>query len=361
MVGQVSQIATLTAKAITSNSLGSSGGGGGGSSVTAYVPVTLTNSQSSSTSSNFQQMVFFNPSQAGYSADEMANLSNIEFTTGANGAGTVLRAWMESGASKSATNTAVWVNLGGSTVAGSGGTLTIYMNFMSDNSPVTNGYTGYAPQSWCASGCFQTSYAQYDNWASVFTNYWNFAGTTLPSGWIAESSFSSYSVNNGLTITGVAASGYLSTGISLSPPIIIETYGNFPVESLAIPVYNIFLGISANANLFTWQTAGAGGAGYYVQAYASGGNTEFIGTGVNGIFSLVIPTSTTTYGQVNYGTPSTTSTAGNPITYPAALSNPYNSDGQAGTFDAPTTQTWLRTRAYPPSGVMPSFSFGGVA
>ncbi|MGC8479802.1 MAG: hypothetical protein ACP5M9_04020, partial [Candidatus Micrarchaeia archaeon] len=63
--------------------------------------------------------------------------------------------------------------------AGGANTLTIYMNFLPNNSPVTSGYTGYAPQLYCASGCFQTGYAQYDNGASMFNLYSDFKGTQL--------------------------------------------------------------------------------------------------------------------------------------------------------------------------------------
>ncbi|MGC8479901.1 MAG: hypothetical protein ACP5M9_04565, partial [Candidatus Micrarchaeia archaeon] len=96
----------------------------------------------------------------------------------------------------------VWVNLGSNTIGAAGGanTLTIYMNFLNSNVPVTGGYTGYAPQLWCTNGCFQTGYAQYDDGASVFNNYQNFAGTTLWSG-ISTISGVTLTQNNGLEIS----------------------------------------------------------------------------------------------------------------------------------------------------------------
>ena len=75
-----------------------------------YVPVSISNDQSNTVSSNFQQMIYFNPSLSQYSSNEMANLSNLELTSTApiGTSGNVpLYAWIESGASKTATNTII--------------------------------------------------------------------------------------------------------------------------------------------------------------------------------------------------------------------------------------------------------------
>ncbi len=93
------------------------------------VPVTLTNSQVSPTIANFQQQITVNSSN--YTAYESAGLQNVEFTTGPNATGTKLQAWIESGATNVSASTVYWVNLGSSTVPARG-TLTIYMNFLTD-------------------------------------------------------------------------------------------------------------------------------------------------------------------------------------------------------------------------------------
>ena len=341
------------------------------------VPVTLSNSQSSATPSGFQQMISFNPST--YSAHETANLSNIEFTSGApiGTPGNVpLYAWIESGASNSASNTVVWVNLGSSTVpAESGstpGTLTIYMNFVPGTDPVTSGYTGYAPQLWCGSDCEQTSYAQYDNGANVFTNYWNFAGTTLPNGWTSGGAGGTLTVtvNNGITIQmtstgGTWGFGHVYTTGAYNTQLVEGFLSSFNIGNgndyarlglMTSPInigeegtngYDFFL---FNAYVTTDQS---------LEKYVNGGQANLV-TGSttpssNTVYSLMWPATGQESTLVNYG--NLISSADSSITQ----ANSYIDLEQTanGAPDGYTVQ-WLRTRAYPPSGVMPSVSFGSV-
>jgi hypothetical protein len=359
VLGIISQVAEITAKATTTNSF--AGSGSGSPQTSHYVSITLSNQQSSGTAANFQQMVFFNPSLSQYTQYEASNLSNIEFTSGApagQAGSTPMYAWLESGASTSATNTVAWVNLGSSTLgaAGSGSnTLTIYMNFMPNNAPVTSGYTGYAPQLWCASGCFQTSYAQYDDGASVFTNYWNFAGTNLPSGWINNPS--GITVNNGITITGQTYA--LTT----------SNYGlsNYYLEGF-VDFTNIDLGISqpefGYSNSKTsgtyWQVVGfdANQAGGAFTATSSGSYTfsgPLLSTNVYKVYSIYLPSSSDAYFYVNYSNFVTITSYIPTSQLPIGFSNM-----QASSSDVYKAY-WLRTRSYPPNGVMPSVSFGSVS
>ena len=68
---------------------------------------------------------------------------------------------------------------------------------------------------------FTGTYAQYDNGIYVFTEYWNFAGSSLPAGWTADSTYTTAPVvNNGLTISSngggsvyrTSTTGFLSGG-----------------------------------------------------------------------------------------------------------------------------------------------------
>ncbi len=107
--GQIIKIGSVSLKITVPGESGSSSS----SSTPVYVPITLTNQQSSATTSAFQQMITFNPST--YSSNEVANLSNIELTADApiGTSGNVpLYSWIESGASATASNTVIWVNLG---------------------------------------------------------------------------------------------------------------------------------------------------------------------------------------------------------------------------------------------------------
>ena len=66
-------------------------------SVVPYVAVTLTNSQSTPTSANFQQQITVISSN--YTSYESSGLQNIEFSTSPSANGNILQAWIESGAS----------------------------------------------------------------------------------------------------------------------------------------------------------------------------------------------------------------------------------------------------------------------
>ena len=73
--------------------------------------------------------------------------------------------------------------------------VTIYLGFASSSTRLFNSQsTGEAPQ-------LSPVYGQYDNGASGFSFYDNFAGTSLSSQWKIIDSNGSYSVNNGLVIT----------------------------------------------------------------------------------------------------------------------------------------------------------------
>ncbi|MGA2800715.1 MAG: hypothetical protein ABSE71_05325, partial [Candidatus Micrarchaeaceae archaeon] len=185
-----------------------------------YVPIVLTNSQASPTPSPFQQMITIN-SQS-YSAYINSNWNNVEFTTGPDATGTVLQAWVESGASNGAASTVVWVNLPYSIAAS--GTNTINMDFMGGSVMSAAGPTGEAPQ-------LSGTYAQYDNGASVFNFYDDFVGTSLSSKWtlVSGTAGTDYKINNGFqlltTITRVQSSS------SMSGSFVLEAYHQLVTEA----------------------------------------------------------------------------------------------------------------------------------
>ncbi len=135
------------------------------SGIAAYVPITITNSQSSNTPLNFQQMVTVD--SAAYSSYEASNLQNIEFFY-ANGI--ILNSWLESGNSNAASSTLYWLNIGSQIPASS--SLTVYMGFASQSTNLFNtATTGEAPQ-------LSPSYAEYDEYValSTVTICWKFRG-----------------------------------------------------------------------------------------------------------------------------------------------------------------------------------------
>ena len=422
--GQIIEIGSVSLKITVPGESGSSSS----SSTPVYVPITLTNQQSSATTSGFQQMITFNPST--YSSNEVANLSNIELTADApiGTSGNVpLYSWIESGASATASNTVIWVNLGslilGSTqnyisvnVINSQNTGTgtdfqqmIYFNPSSYSSYEASDlgnirfYNGNNElYSWCESGCTSTSsnaifwintgslnigpnsyatvnmifeptsteydgvyageapqlsqtYGEYDNGANVFTNYWNFAGTNLPSGWTG----SGYTINNGISIP---YSSYANNqGSYINPNDILEMYGDIPIgtttdnacagyigSSSAIAggapavCFDINTGVISNGDVFGITSPGSG------YSY-----TTAITTTTN-IYGITWQSSSSTYFYVNYGKISQITTEIPTTSLPIGFSNTQGSQTTIGPF------YWARTRITPPNGVMPTFQLSGV-
>ncbi|MGC8580717.1 MAG: hypothetical protein ACP5MB_11795, partial [bacterium] len=118
---------------------------------------------------------------------------------------------------------------------------------------------GEAPQ-------LSSTYAQYDDGASVFNNYWNFAGTTMPSGWSTESGLT---VNNGLTFSNVGFHDIYTTS-SFATPIVIEGYGeatstytyqivNFGASSTPSGANFQFMGIGTTTPSYRYNIGSAGG------------------------------------------------------------------------------------------------------
>ena len=134
----------------------------------------------------------------------------------------------------------------------SSNTQTIYMNFLSSNSPVSSGYTGYAPQLYCASGCAQSSYAQYDNGGSVFSFY---DASPTGSKWTTYGSGQSVttSANNGdyfkttnALVTTLCGGGY-TTNVDLNS-----------ISNDAIVTFWLYAGTSGNGGTLFFPSTSTG-------------------------------------------------------------------------------------------------------
>jgi hypothetical protein len=307
------------------------------SGIQSYVPINLTNSQTTATPSPFQQMI--NITESTYSTYLTYNKSsaNIEYFY-ANG--TIIPAWIESNDSGKLITWVKTVSIPASSH------IQVYLGFASKSTNIlssigTSGI-GEAPQ-------LSPSYAEYDDGASVFNNYWNFAGTSAPTGWVISAGAS---VNNGLVLSADTATvydNYYSTS-AFSPPLITEFYTNLPASTS----YNFISGM-INSGVtdtvgFYEYTGIAGGYGIAVNGGTSTTNpaTGFSGTGVYSVFYT--STSSVSFSQ-NYGALSDTITTNIPSSVNVGVHE----------FANPSlTYNWLRTRAYPPNGVMPSVTFGAV-
>jgi hypothetical protein len=304
-----------------------------------YLDITITNSQGSAVPSHFQQEIQFSPST--YALEEAPDLGNIRFYFGSK----ELYSWCESGCSYTSSNAIFWVRLPQAIPPGQN--MVIQMYFLPKNVEYSGVHAGEAPQ-------LSPTYGEYDNGASVFNNYWNFAGTSLPSGWTASGV--TYTINNGATISATTEGTkgtFITTSSVFSAPEILDIYGQQNYDATTYQGMGaLYITSSVNSGTF-FYTSGA--STIYTQQTTSGGASTYsvptsFGTApLTAIYTVIANSITTSTYQVNYGSSSSISV--DAPTYPL----------QVGVLTAITAQdkiTWLRTRIYPPNGVMPSVSFG---
>lgn len=324
-----------------------------GVSALTDVPITITNSQASSTSSTFQQRITWNPST--YSSYESADLGNIRFYSDSS-CSTPLYAWLEActpSLSNAATSATAWVKLS-SPISGSGGTQTIYMAFLSTGTTYDGNYWGNSPN-------LSTPYGQYDNGASVFNFYDDFKGSTLNAKWtqIIGSSGASITVNNGLTVTTTStastAYGFVISATQTYPQV-AETYTS---------AGNSILGVSTTTSLNGFIAPYSGysinwyaGNDYIMYEASSGSGTQLKSitqaSFPTGVWQVTWSATSAQYFMDGAGNAYTGSNAG------ASIANYRIYVGQSNGVVSSSVFRWGRMRAYPPSNVMPSASIGSL-
>ncbi len=379
-----SKVATVTAKA---SGVTLEGGAGLSSAPTAYVPITLSLSAaaSSSTPTGFQQNLTVPSSN--YMQYINGDWSNVEFTTGPDGTGTTMQAWVESDPSNTATATTVWVNLGGQTISPGGNTI-IYMDFMPTNVMSASGPTGEAPQ-------LSASYAQYDNGALVFpTFYDNFAGSytyvndsgiqtgTPPPGFFAVNAV--VTVDNGLVLfnsTGAtnndgplfATTSEYGVGTTFDADIVSlpssDTvnigYQELPYNPGPSPQYGTFIRQGCGNTYpdqinFTNGEANVCGFSFFYGSFFNGENSP-------GVYSVTIVSSKESYQTYDYSAGGTSQPIAVSFPEPPEIPGGYPTyvgfSASHGGISLPVQ--WVRIRKAPPpssSGVpiMPQASFGSL-
>src|SRR5579875_2570578 len=323
-----------------------------------YIPVTLTNNQSTATPSNFTVSISVN--QSTYSSYLASNLSNINWQ---DGAGNILNSWREAGTSNTGTNGLWWVNLGTLTISANS-TLTIYLCFYATSQNVLNTTnTGVAPQ-------LTTPYAQYDNGTSVFKWYENFAGTSLPSDMSAVAiGTSTYSVNNGLTINpGASGDGtviYKTTG--LASPVYLDCLvtavsgSNYALmgQQTATPTSQSTNGIWTSLNS-SYQWFAGNGTTYAQIELDSSDTPSTVLAGVTSSPPAIISGAWSATGteqrMLNYGNAGTGTDS--TLTLPATIYPELTGYDNGGSSSQ--TWQWFRARLYPPNNAMPAATFGSI-
>jgi len=334
-----------------------------------YVAITLTNTASSATSTGFQQEITFVPST--YASYERSNLGNVRFCAD-SACNTPLYAWMESCVSpttctSSSTSATVWVKLT-SMISGSGGTLTIYMVFLSQETNFDANYWGEAPE-------ISSTYGQYDNGANVFAFYDGFAGTSLTPWTVFDSAAGTATVSNGLTLASSNTGKEIGVYASYSPPTGAGTYGIVTetyFEAVDVSAgYRVFNGYGMASTSTTEQS------GYLGILEAGGAGTidfDKVATGTSTVEATATDALTAGdyYENSLLWQPSGTSaslsitdlTSGKTASYtdasPYALSTMTQVTLGIGSGSGTKyTAYWYRVRLVPPSNTMPTASLGG--
>jgi len=303
------------------------------------VTITMYNNQQSAIPAHFQTMIRFLPSSSLYKLLERYDLGNIRFYYNSK----ELFSWCESGCNYSSTSNAVfWVEL--PVAIPPRQNMSIRMYFAPLSVDYDGVYAGEAPQ-------LSGTYAQYDNGASVFDFYDNFAGTTLSSTWTLFNGASA-SVNSGLTLTDASNNGGIFASMSSSKTV-MESYAYFNKaggnSGLMIGNGTASTTDFQNGYLYWYQSAVA-----YIYVAVSGAFTTIAsgGTMPSGkhIFGAVLVDSSQVFSAdyTNYASASNTQFTPSQITQIGYRVN------TGVTMQA----TWVRTRAYPTNGVMPSVVFG---
>ena len=198
-------------------------------------------------------------------------------------------------------------------------------------------------------------YAEYDDGANVFTNYWNFAGTSLPTGWTINDG-GTVTVDNGVSVYATSPSSWNRGGLGYNNPIaspyVVETWmkddagsndGNLAIfpfvpSDITTSSTDTTLYLVENFDGWVWQNPSS----------TMNKNANYK-TNINGVYALygyAVNDSKATE-SVNYGSSTPVESGYTSTTYIGFAS-------YTNTMHA----SWVRVRAYPPNGVMPSVSFG---
>jgi len=275
-----------------------------------------------------------------------SQLLNLQFCLDVN-CNTPLYAWIESYNSNLST-VYIWVNLPTSIPANS--SITIYM-FVRNS--IQYPYTGMSPT-------LTSTYAQYDNGENVFTFYDNFAGTTLSSKWIEVTAPPSgvITVNNGVSIINTGNTIYYVSSQSFTAPYIIDQAGILGVWADDGPWFDLESTTSSSGIGYLWATRDPNAGDDQLYTDNNGSYSAFVtASGSSGSSNFTIYTL-----EDVGGSSGTINTYVNYQPWLSSSSTAFPHSGYFSPFRHFNNKTpasiiyWVRVRAYPPNGIMPSNS-----
>ena len=324
-----------------------------------YVPIKITNSQSTPTPVNFTQLLNIDWSK--YASSLNANVSNVRFYTSTSLVPTnELYAMIWSNNTTTATSSQVWVDLGNNTIP-AGGSITIAMVFLSTSASWSS--------HWGLQASLSSTYGQFDNGNYIFPFYRDFAGTTFQGGGL-EGEFNSGTTtqDNGLKISASDgdAQGYF-TNHAYNYPLIVE--GKYSVDTTGGSME--YMGPGESNEISTTEPAG-----YYFNIGSNGATTGL--SELNNTDSAAIGTVIASYDQslpttigvqwantgAEYGYVNNTIVVSSDNTY-LTISNYYLYLGLVYSGSSSDSGSmfiqWYLAREPPPNNVMPSATFGNLS
>jgi hypothetical protein len=183
--------------------------------------------------------------------------------------------------------------------------------------------------------------------------YQNWEGTAQPSGWSVDSTYA-ITVNDGVTIDAINNNGFYYYSGAFGSPIILETFGQTnPNTGFVAACHALGSSPDSSNNGFdpTWRPYGSSTQWEYSIAGSWSSQS-----------SVPLPPANTNYIASIQETPSSTNILVNGVSLvtsgtgmPSGYYYSYLADASASDM-----MYWLRTRAYPPNGSMPSVSFSAV-
>ena len=347
-----------------------------------YSCVLYTNTQSTAFASNVDVNVII-PEKI-FSAYTAANVMNQEFFFQN---GTVAFSWMEgnyvnatnpSTVALNATNTLLyWVNTQNQQTGASTSNY-IYLGFGSKTSDFYNAHTGVNPTIYGSGGNYPTTtYGGADNGKYVFPQYWNFTGTTLPSGIVCV-------VFGTQTCTATATGNdglYQNNGIKIytsGQAVWVHTTAEYPTANILEANIKVIQNTGSTFASLIWESNSTGGG-----APTNGG-----GAGIVNAWGISLNPASQLWGDVenpqvatspaagllqypewgvyqsssaltmyfNYSSVATT-TSGLP---PGGFTANYIAWADLSTSGAGYSLNWTRTRIPPPNNQQPSYTIGAA-
>jgi len=265
---------------------------------------------------------------------------------------------------------------------------TIYLGWAGNvispsNTLLSNTLTGEAPQLSCAQpwntiiGCGSgtSSYGYYDNGNMVFNAnglglYQNFIGTNTPSGWTKTDPSGQFTQDNGVILNAKGATVpsanliTISTNYGLNPNQILDTLASSSAvnggDDASGPGYMGIndLGGGYGFKSVSWQLSGlsqiAGSAYTTGPTISAVYKPPNVNTKTNDVLTIYWPSTSTASFYDNYNALDTGTITSSIPTTNLAIGIEWSSGNAVGHVQ------WIRSRAYPPNGAMPTVTYGIV-